>query len=140
MKKLALTILMVAIGVAGFFMQNLLVQNDELGTITIEVYDQSDQLYDSYTVSFSEEDTLLSLMDNHYNITCANASYQPTTCDNPPLIGSIILGIDTVDTDWFNTYIAIYINGEYSSSGIDLISLTDGTTYTFKYTEVGDAL
>ena len=46
--------------------------------------------------------------------------------------------IDTVETDWTNNYIGIYENGDYSTYGIDLITLNDGDIFRFVFLEVGD--
>ena len=71
-------------------------------------------------------------------IRCADNSYHITTVCEPLLFSSrVILKIDSVETDWTNTFIAIYKNGEYSNLGLDSISLSDGDVFRFEYQEVG---
>ncbi len=138
MKKLFITIALIAVGVAGFFIQDQLRENDDHGAITIELVDQNGDTFVSDTYTFQELDTLLGILEENYTTTCANASYQPSSCDESTLMGHILLGVDDLQTDWTNNYIAIYVNDEYSNYGIDNILLMQDAVYRFEYTEVGE--
>jgi hypothetical protein len=50
----------------------------------------------------------------------------------------VILGIETITTDWTTNYIAFYINDQYSNQGIDVIPLVDGNVYRFEETLVSE--
>ena len=78
-------------------------------------------------------------MQDTFALSCENQFYQPSDCTNPPLFGTVLLGINSIQTDWTNTYIAIYINDEYSTNGIDNITLTEGDIYRFEHTLVEEA-
>lgn len=137
MKKVIITIIAIGVAVSAFFVQDMLRQNDELGTITIELINEQEERT-STDIEFTEEDDLLMLMQAHFDVECADMNYQKTSCENTRMGGNILLRIDQLDTDWTNDYIAIYVDGEYSNYGIDDILLMDGSTYTFEYTEVGE--
>lgn len=138
MKKLIITISVLVVAVLSFFLSDLFRRNDETGTITIIVVDEIGDVVHNNTYSFTEEDTLLGIMEENYAVFCANNQYQADSCDTEVFMGRVILAIDDVETDWLNTYLAIYINDEYSNYGIDDILLEDGNVYRFEFTEVGD--
>ena len=139
MKKLFITAIFLSFAGIAFYIFQPQITNDELGEITIIVVDQIGDIVSNKTIGFEEEDTLFSLLDDNYELGCASSQYTLTDNCESVLFGSrVLLKIDTVETDWLNSYIAIYIEDEYSISGIDLIPLEDGTTYRFEYTEVGE--
>lgn len=137
MKKIALSIAALLI-VAGLF---LLFQNrgaDYDGEITIIVHDGLEVVSEE-TFLFREGDTLLEILDEHFNLVCANASYKPSDECRDLLLGSpVILEINDIKTDWTDNYFAIYVNNVYSNFGIDMISLIDGDIIKFEVQEVGD--
>ena len=53
-------------------------------------------------------------------------------------LSRVILQIEDIETDWNNTFIAIYENDSRSNFGIDSIVLNDGDYFRFEYSEVGD--
>lgn len=138
MKKVVITVGIIALAIASFFINDLLRNPDDQGEVQVIVVNQLDEIVHDDILVFDEGDTLLSLLDEHYDLACANAQYKADECDNTPFFGNIILEIGPVETDWLNTYIGIYVNGEYSSYGIDDISLQDGDVYQFEYTVVGE--
>lgn len=138
MKKVILTIIATAILIFGYlaFSQTY---NDIAGEITIIVVDEIGDTISNKTYNFTESDTLFSILDENYELGCADSSYHfSTECEAQAFGSRVILQIDTVVTDWTNTYIGIYINDEYSNYGIDSISLKDGDIIRFEYKEVGD--
>lgn len=136
MKKLVLTIIVLSIGAFGFFWYGPSVTTEDGAEFTIIIVDEFDVIIYQETHVASEDDTLFEIMDETFSVSCANASYQPSTCDTTPLFGTILLGIDDLETDWSTDYIAIYINDEYSNYGIDQISINDGDVFRFEYTLV----
>lgn len=138
MKKLIITGIVLVVAALSFFLSDLIRTNDDQGEITIEIVDQIGDTVHHQTMSFVEGDTLLDIMTNNFELRCANNQYQPDTCTTDYLIGNVILSIDGITTDWNNTYIAIYVNDEYSNYGIDEVTLQDGNVYRFEFTVVGD--
>ncbi|MFH5881549.1 MAG: hypothetical protein ACNA7U_06850 [Candidatus Izemoplasmataceae bacterium] len=118
-------------------------QSDAEGAIQIIVIDEFGEIVVQDTISFNDEDTLLSLLLANYHVTT-----QPSVSSS--LTGTVILGIDTVVTDFESDFIRILIDGylydrngdlvemnrKMSSLGIDLIPLIDGNTYIFEYAQV----
>lgn len=139
MKKIILTAISITTLVIGFFAFSQ-TYNDIVGEITIIIVDETG---DTITTNenkfdFTKSDSLFSILDDNLDIGCADSSYNMTTDCEPLLFGSrVILKIDTLETDWNNSYISIYENGEYSNLGIDSISLNDGDIFRFVYTLVG---
>jgi hypothetical protein len=137
MKKIVLSVATLVI-VAGLF---LLFQNrgaDYDGEITIIVHDGREVVSEE-TFLFSEGDTLLNIMNEYFDLVCANASYKPSDECHDLLLGSpVILEIDNIKTNWTDNYFAIYVNDIYSNLGIDMISLVDGDIIRFEVQEVGD--
>lgn len=139
MKKLVLIIIVMAFAAAGFLMSEIFMAGDEEGTIDIVLIDENGDTLQDISVSFGEDDTLLSILEEHFDVECADISYQPSTCENHPLLGNVVLSLDDVETDWFNTYIAIYVNNEYSTYGVDDIPLEDESEYRFEHSIVEGA-
>lgn len=138
MKKLIITIglLIVAIGSFFYFSQNS--KQDIEGEITIIVIDEIGDTISNTSYSFSSEDTLFSIINANYIVGCANTSYQLSDSCDAVIFGSrVILKIESITTDWQNSYISIYENDEYATAGIDSIALNDGDVFRFEYTSLG---
>jgi hypothetical protein len=131
-----MTMFVLALAAIGFFYYDNIQAPIEPGDITIQIVDETDQIISEEVYSFTEEDTLLAILDANHDLTCGNRNYQPTTCNPDSIFGTVILGIDDMSTNWMVDYIAIYVNNEYSTFGIDSIVLTDGDIYRFEYTLV----
>jgi len=139
MKKLVISVVALIIVAASFIIFSQLNKNDPIGEVTIIVIDEIGDTISNKTIGFTESDTLFSLLDENYELGCANNSYQITTeCERLLYSSRVILKIDSLVTDWNTTYIGIYENDEYSTLGIDLISLNDGDVFRFEYKVVGD--
>ena len=137
MKKWLFTGLVLILTFVSLFILNLEAITQDSGEITIVL--QSGKLtIKEETISFKEGDTLLNVLSESFDVKCADQNYQPTSCENTPIIGTVILGLDDVLTDWTHNYLAIYIDGTYSTVGIDHIVLSDGMTITFVKTNVGE--
>ena len=138
MKKLTISLVVLILGVSSFLFFSSPNENDETGSITIVVINELEETVYHEELVFNQEDTLFDLLDEHLTVMCANASYQASEqCNNVNINGRIILGLDDVETDWYHSFIAIYVNDEYSEYGIDGIALIDDTKYRFEYTVVG---
>ncbi|MCK5761315.1 MAG: DUF4430 domain-containing protein [Candidatus Izimaplasma sp.] len=138
MKKLVISIIVLAIATASFVAFSQLNKNDALGEITITVVDEIGDTISNKTYGFTEDDTLFSILEDNYEVGCADSSYHLTYVCEPLLFNNrVILKIDTIETDWTNTFIAIYENDEYSNLGIDSIPLNDGDVFRFEYSNVG---
>ena len=131
--------LLVLIAMTGLwlFVQSLnpYSDGDDEGTIVIRLIDHEGLIVLEDEHSFGEGDTLLSLLEKHYEIRTAKQA-----------LGTIILDFESVKTDFFEAFIYIhiegilYVNGEPKemtgkmlSLGIDSIPLIDGNVYVFEY-------
>ena len=139
MKKIMITIGIIALAALGLYVSSIQNSNDVAGEITIVVVNQIDEIIIEDTLAFEESDTLYSVMDENYQLLCANASYQISDdCENRLFNSKVIMQIESVVTDWNNNFIAIYVNDVYSNNGIDNIPLNDGDIIRFEYTLVGE--
>ena len=139
MKKLVISLVTLVVVAASFIIFSQLNKNDPIGEITIIVVDEIGDTISHKTIEFTESDTLFSLLDENYDIGCADSSYNLSTeCEQLVYSSRVILKIDSLVTDWNNTYIGIYENDEYSNFGIDLIPLNDGDVFRFEYKVIGD--
>lgn len=138
MKKLLITVILLIVATGSLFYFSQTKKQDVAGEITILIVDDIGDTISNQTLQFTTEDTLFSIMNLHYNIGCANGSYQlSTSCDTVIFGSRVILKIDNIETDWQNSYISIYENGEYATAGIDSIALNDGDEFRFEYTSLG---
>lgn len=141
--KWVLSIVLI-IGMGGLFIgfSNLSpFASDTHGEITIVVVDEDGTTVAKRTVSFQDDDTLTTVLKRHFD-----TETQQTT------IGTIILGIDTLQTDFETTFIEILVDGvsinhrgerraveqEPAMFGADRLPLVDGNTYTFQHAYVND--
>lgn len=138
MKKVIISILVIVVFIALFRFLTTLDSNDIEGEITIEIVDINGDV-ESGVYGFVIEDTLFSILNENFNVKCANSSYQiADSCQNLLFNSKVILQINDVETNWFDNFIAIYENDSYSNSGIDSIVLNDQDYFRFEYQEVGD--
>ncbi len=139
MKKLIITSILIVFALSSFFISDLLKQNDSDGKITIVLVDQIGDIVSRESYAFDETDTLFGILKENYEVGCADSSFHLSSeCQKLPLGSRVLLKIDNVETDWMNTFIAIYINDEYSNYGIDNIPLKNGDVIKFEYTVVGE--
>ena len=101
------------------------------GTVEIELRDQG-TLIRSVTTSMTEEDTLFTLLDSHFDVVCATPFYTPAaSCQETTTLGRAVLGIDEVMTDWHTNFFQIRLNGVHANFGVDTLVLDDGDVVTF---------
>ncbi len=109
------------------------------GSIEITVYDQSGTVASSESHLFYEGDTLFKVMDRHYDLTCADAQYNPdNSCDTTFSGRHILLGINDVESDWTNTFLYLEVNGVMATRGVDEVELEDNFDYAFYVRNVND--
>lgn len=135
MKKVMITFAALIVAGLAFWFSSIN-RNDSLGHISITVSNELNEIVIDDSFDFTDDDTLLDILIDNYEIGCADSSYNISdTCDS--MTGNIVLKINDVETDWDNNYIAIYVNDIYSVYGIESIVLHDGDVYNFSFTEVG---
>ncbi len=138
MKKLIISLIVITVFLTGSFVLSQTKNNDLEGQITIIIIDETGDTISNLTYDFTEEDSVFSILEDNYDIGCADSSYNmDPTCVKPIIGGRVILKIDSLVTDWSTSYIGIYENDLYSSNGIDLLSLNDNDVYKFRYHYIG---
>ncbi len=124
--KIAIAVLVVLIAVSSVIIYNKLHNPtaDVGGGVTVELVDLEGNVKVKQ-LDFEEGYTLERLMSENYKLTYKDDQY-----------GTLLLGIDDIQTDFVTTYIAIYIDEEYSNYGLSSIQLKEGSTYSFRETRV----
>lgn len=140
MKKIVVSFIVLLLAVASFFMLKEEATAESFGQATIIIIDQTGTEIVRDDINFNEGATLFELLESNYNVGCANNSYKLVdVCEKTTFGGHVILNLDEMETDWYSSYIGMYINDTYSTKGIDLIPLIDGDVYKFVYTSLGGA-
>ncbi len=110
---------------------------NEDGSIRIIVTD-GETLYDG-EIAFTEGETLFELLDEMYDLSCADMNYKSDdTCSFTSMGNHILLRIEDIESDWTSSYIAIYENGEYATQGVDSLELNDQDEFKFELKMVGE--
>lgn len=124
--KIAIAVVVIAIAVTSVIIYNKskTPTADDSGGVTVELVDVDGNVT-AKQLEFKEGYTLEQLLSENFVLTYKDDKY-----------GSLLLGIDDIQTDFETTYIAIYINGEYSNYGLSSIKLEEGNTYSFRETRV----
>ncbi len=142
--KITLTVFVVAILVLviQYFSQTGKAESD--GTIIFVLIDESGEEIIRQSVDYTrlkedgDPNTLFDILNSEFNVVCAGAMYQKDeTCSHSFTNGHVILSVETVETDFFNSYIEIYHNGVYSNKGISLIEFKDKDVIELRYKQVG---
>ena len=122
----------------SFLALSYLDNSDIEGSVTITLIDEIGDTVSSKEYDFTSEDTLFDLLNENFEVGCANSSYQLSLeCDKGLFSSRVLMKLNDVETDWTSTYIAIYENDEYSLLGIDNMTLNDGDVFVFEYKIVG---
>ncbi len=124
MKKMTLSIAILVLITFAFWMINR-PNNQSAGTITIQVIDVSANIVVNDHHAFNEGDSLFDILNQHYNLICANALYRPDASCDAQHWGRVILSIDDVHTDWNTTFLHLTVNGEHSHLGVDSVRIKD---------------
>ena len=101
---------------------------DTIGSFTIILIDENNNEVFNDSYAFTKEDTLWEIIKENYN---EGLEYNTT-----PAYGIQLLTIAGVETDFYNDYISIYINGKYSTYGLSNIKLEDKMIVELKETKV----
>mgnify|MGYP006916092309 FL=1 len=88
------------------------------GVITVIVIDVNEIEVSHEDLSFSKDDTLWDILLDFYGDTLVYEENE--------LYGIKLLGICNINTDFVNSYLALYVNDGYSNYGISSIPLEDG--------------
>ncbi len=111
--SITLGLLIFAIVIISFTNKNEIAKEE--GTFQFTLIDKNNiTIYDD-TIVFKEGDSLLGLLDEKYGVRYENGQF-----------GAVVFDIGSVKTDFYTTYLAIYVDDEYSSMGISNIKLVTG--------------
>ena len=93
------------------------------GTITVEVIGLDNEVVKSKEIEFRQGDKLIDLVAANFdNFIVEDSEY-----------GAYILNIENIiKVEDSYLFVAIYVNGEYASSGIDTLEFNDSDKITFK--------
>lgn len=94
------------------------------GTVTIELVPLSGESV-TKQLEYQTGDTLFGLLTENFEVTYEEGQF-----------GILLYGVDQIQTDFINTYVALYVNGTYSNYGISSISLEDGAVYSFREAKI----
>jgi len=134
--KTRLIVTGILILITGSFLSAIqLFQASDHGEITVVLYDEN-SLVSETVIEFEAGDTLFEILNESYEITCMNNSYEPDpSCEVASfsgVSGRIILEIDSLKSNWTDSYIEIEINGEKSNYGIDALKFEDEDVIGFR--------
>lgn len=104
------------------------------GAFTFILYDELGDKKLEDEIHFVRDDdqkaTLLELLiENDYDVYCANMWYQQTkNCDSFTIgnYGQIVLTIEGVETNWTDYFLCFYVNGEIADLGAGHIEPNNG--------------
>lgn len=124
--KIAVLVVAVAIAITAvmLFKKNNDPTADAEGRVTVELTDLSGRS-ERHELSFSEGDTLESLLQRHFEVDYDDGQY-----------GAVLMGIGFIKTDFQTTYVSIYVNGEYATYGLSNLKPVDGYVYSFREARV----
>ena len=93
------------------------------GSVTIEVVDLDGNIVKSKIIDFHEGDILRDLVAANFdNFVMEESQY-----------GAYVLEIESIKQDDIaHVYVALYINGEYATSGLDTLKYNDGDIISFR--------
>ena len=138
MKKLLMIVVVLGLGFLGYAYTSTPASGDEQGGIHIEVIDETGNAIVNDYYQFEEETSLYEILQENYEIGCADSSYNlDTTCSFTALNNHMLLSVESVETDWYNSFLEIAVDGVKSQYGIDSIMLIDDTTYRIEYIALG---
>jgi len=138
MRKIIMIIIVLGLSFIGYTYASTPLSGDDQGGIKIEVVNDLGEVVVRDSYDFIEETSLYDILHDNYTVGCASSSYDlDYSCNYESFNSHIVLAIDDVETDWYNSFLEITINGEKSVYGVDSIMVEDDTTYKFTYTSLG---
>ena len=118
-----LTLAIVTISIINNINKNNAISKD-IGTITIEIVPlEKDKIERS--IAYKEGSTVWDIVKANFTVRYDESSY-----------GIVLYDIDEVKTDFKTSYIAIYVDDEYSNVGISSIVIRDGMVISFRETKI----
>lgn len=109
--------------------------SDSYGNIDFILYNENEEIVIEDQLSFNEGDTLFDVLNREYDLVCADSNYQrDETCSHQFINGYVLLEIEEVSSNWYDSVLSIYINGELANYGVSLIELEDGDLIEIKRT------
>ena len=121
--KILISISLICICISLFIVFNNLKGKDEKGIdVTIILKDKNNNVYvdDTY---HNNNLSLVELLKTNYDVRMEKSTY-----------GYILYDFEEIKTDFKNTYLAIYVNNQYSNYGVSGIVLKDDMVILFKET------
>jgi hypothetical protein len=143
--KIILSLFAVGIILIGYWFLNQPGGSKEDGEITFIVIDQNgdEVIHDELSYNSKKADgtptTLFDIINDNYNLVCADQNHKPDPGCGPNSLlseGRVILEIESIKTDWFNHYFALYQNGQYTTKGVVQLSFNDGDVIEMRYTKL----
>ncbi|MDD5601732.1 MAG: hypothetical protein PHP78_02085 [Candidatus Izemoplasmatales bacterium] len=101
-------------------------------TARYEEYDSSDELISTDTFTYTDDDSLLEVLQTITTVYCQGSDGNPDdTCSFQGTYGYYVVGIGPLRAFADNQFISFYINGDFAMTGIGDTELTVGATYKF---------
>jgi hypothetical protein len=128
MKRIALTIIALSIlSVTSWFL-GAQFQTNTAGEVTIILVDGNTEISRN-NHAFKEGDSLYDILSENYQVYCADRHYQKDETCTPvtftELTGRILLSINSLESNWSDTFIQIHLNGVPATAGMDQLQFTD---------------
>ncbi|MGE4572268.1 MAG: hypothetical protein AB7E09_05930 [Candidatus Izemoplasmatales bacterium] len=109
---------------------------NSIGQISFMLYDESNSVVLEDDLKLYENDTLFTVLKRHYTLVCANQFYQADpSCSYKFPNGYVLLAIENIESDWYNTVLTIYVNHERANYGVSMLNLNDGDIIEIKRTD-----
>ena len=105
------------------------------GHITFILVNETGEEVINEEIPYYKGDTLYDVLQRKYDVLCANIEYEKDdTCSYDSEYGKALLQIEDVETDWYNSFLALYINDEYANYGVSKLPFKDGDIIRFVWT------
>jgi hypothetical protein len=109
------------------------------GEFDFILYNEFDEVVIDDRLEFKEGQVLFDVLEKEYAIVCAGPLYQKDeSCSYEFVNGHVILEIEAVKTNWYDSFLEVYINGVHSNYGVSLIELHDNDLIEIKWTDVNE--
>ena len=122
MRKIIMIIIVLGLSFIGYTYASTPLSGDDQGGIKIEVVNDLGEVVVRDSYDFIEETSLYDILHDNYTVGCASSSYDlDYSCNYESFNSHIVLAIDDVETDWYNSFLEITINGEKSVYGVHYV-------------------
>lgn len=128
MKRIGLTLIaLLILLLAGWFFGRPF-QAETPGSLTIILVDHEEEVRRDVTL-YHEGESLYDILSRNYEISCASPTYEPDPSCEPlmysEVTGRILLEIESLKSNWKDTFIQIQINGIPAVYGMDQVKFND---------------